>query len=236
MNGLGNDFLVFDARGAPVRPAPRRSRARDRERGRRLRPDDHPRARQFRRRRLHAHRQRRRRRGRGLRQRHALRRLAADARERARRAPRSRPMPGCWRAARRGGGRASGRHGRAALRLAGDPAGRGIPGHARHRAGDRADRRADAAFALGRQWAIRTRSSGSTTSRLRSRPHRADPREPSVFPGARQHLARPCDGAGRDHGAHLGARRRPDQGLRHGRLRRARLRGAHAAAPGGTPR
>ena len=43
-----------------------------------------------------------------------------------------------------------GRHGRAALRLAGHPARRGVPRHAHDRVADRADRRAAAAFALGR--------------------------------------------------------------------------------------
>ena len=42
------------------------------------------------------------------------------------------------------------RHGRAALRLAGHSAGRGIPRHPHDRAADRADRRAGAALAVGR--------------------------------------------------------------------------------------
>ena len=43
-----------------------------------------------------------------------------------------------------------GRHGRAAFRLAAHPARRGVPRHPHDRAADRADRRAGAAFAVGR--------------------------------------------------------------------------------------
>ena len=51
--------------------------------------------------------------------------------------------------------------------------------------------------------------------------HRADAREPSAVSRARQHLACARHLARRDHGADLGARRRPDARLRLGRLRRA---------------
>ena len=65
----------------------------------------------------------------------------------------------------------------------------------------------------------------------RPRPHRADPREPPDLPGARQHLARPCHGARRDHGEDLGARRRHHPGLRHRRLRRRGRGDAEGARP-----
>ena len=79
-------------------------------------------------------------------------------------------------------------------------------------------------------WAIRMRSSGSTIRRpmisakigplLENHP---------IFPGARQHHAR-RDAVARSHrDPHLGARRRPDQGLRLGGLRRRGRRGAARA-------
>ena len=85
----------------------------------------------------------------GLRQRHALRRPGAGRRDRPEdfhlRDRRRHPQ-------RRGTCRRLdlGRHGHAALRLAGHSAGRGIPRHPHDRAADRPDRRAGAAFALGR--------------------------------------------------------------------------------------
>jgi diaminopimelate epimerase len=62
----------------------------------------------------------------------------------------------------------------------------------------------------------------------RSRPLRAAAGKPPDLSGARQHLARAGDSGGRDHPANLGARGRADARLRHRRLRRARLRRAHA--------
>ena len=50
-----------------------------------------------------------------------------------------------------------------------------------------------------------------------------------IFPGARQHLARAGRVARAHRHPHLGARRRPDQGLRLGRLRGGGCRGAAQA-------
>ena len=81
--------------------------------------------------------------------------------------------------------------------------------------------------------AIRTRSSGSTTSWAYDLAAlRADAREPPDLPRARQYLARPCHGARRDHAAHLGARRRHHARLRHRRLRRARPAAARTRRTG----
>ena len=52
-----------------------------------------------------------------------------------------------------------------------------------------------------------------------------------MFPGARQHLARAGALARAHRHAHLGARRRPHQGLRLGRLRGGGRGGAAASAP-----
>ena len=243
MNGLGNDFLVVDARAAPVRPRREVIRAlADRASRRRLRPAHHHRARRRRRRRLHAHRQCRRRRGRGLRQRHALRRLAADGRERPRRAPRSRRSAGLLqRASRRAGDAARPR----------SSVDMGVP----HSAGatSRSPRssatRAPSSCRSGRSTrrscirprsptsATRTRSSGSTTS-TRYDLARFGPllENHPIFPERANISLAHVTAPRRDHAAHLGARRRPDPGLRHRRLRRAGRRRAHAGAPAATRR
>ena len=86
MHGLGNDFVVLDARRAPSRSTTRPRAIADRHPGvgcDQLIVIEPPRA--PRRRRLHAHPQRRWRRGRGVRQCRALRRIAVDARDRQRR-------------------------------------------------------------------------------------------------------------------------------------------------------
>ena len=48
-----------------------------------------------------------------------------------------------------------------------------------------------------------------------------------IFPERANISIAACDGARRDHPPHLGARRRPDPRLRHGRLRRRRQRRPH---------
>ena len=138
----------------------------------------------------------------------------------------------CWKGA---DGAVHRRHGQAALRLERDSAGGGIPRHARHRIADRADRQADPAFALGREHGQSARDLlGRRRERLRSRAIRAAAGKSSDLSRARQHLAR-ADRVARAHRhAHLGARRRPDQGLRLGGLRgRGRGRAAQAHRPQG---
>ena len=85
----------------------------------------------------------------GLRQRHALRRAGAGRRDRQK-AFTFETVAGILNAEEHADGHDLRRHGQAALRLAGHPAGRGIPRHPRDRTADRPDRRAGAAFALGR--------------------------------------------------------------------------------------
>ena len=108
---------------------------------------------------------------------------------------------------------------------------RAVPGHPRHRAADRPDRRPDPALALPPStWATRTRSSSSTTLRpidlerigplLENHP---------IFP-ERANISLAAGAGARSHrAAGLGARRRPDPGLRLGRLRGARRRRPQAA-------
>ncbi len=122
-----------------------------------------------------------------------------------------------------------GRHGRAALRLAGHSARRGIPRHPHDRIADRPDRRSGAAFAVG---GVDGQSARRLLGRprrlvLRTRPFRAAARKPPDFSRARQHHHRAGHLPRRDDHPHLGARRRPDQGLRLGRLRRRRQRRPH---------
>ena len=96
----------------------------------------------------------------------------------------------------------------------------------------RTDRRADPAFAVRRQHGQSARDLlGRRCDGLRSAPDRPAAGTPSALSRARQHLARrrACARPHRD--AHLGARRRPHQGLRLGGLRRGRRRRAAAHAP-----
>ena len=121
-----------------------------------------------------------------------------------------------------------GRHGRAAVRLAGHSAGRALPRHAHDRAADRPDRQADPAFALGGQ---RRQSACGVLGRRRATPSTSPAsarcwRTIRCFPSAptsRWPRVTSPDAITR---AHLGARRRPDQGLRQRRLRGDRVRGA----------
>ena len=98
------------------------------------------------------------------------------------------------------------------------------------RTADRTDRRAGAAHAVGGQHGQSARHLlGGRRRSLRSRPHRTAAGEPPDLPRARQHLARADRRSRAHHHPHLGARRRPDPGLRLGRLRR-RGRGGAARA------
>ena len=232
MNGLGNEFAVFDGRDAPGAARRRRRSARSAQ------PDaigfdqmitlerSHGR-----RRRLHAHPQPRRRRGRCLRQRHALRRLAGDGRER----PEDRHDRDQCRAACAPSTPASRRRSRstwASRASAGTrsrlPSRSAIPAPSNLQIGpiDAPILHSPSAVSMGNPHAIFW---VDDVEALRPRPLRADPREPPDLPGARQYLARPCHGARRDHGEDLGARRRAHQGLRHGRLRRRGRRDAQEA-------
>ncbi len=115
------------------------------------------------------------------------------------------------------------RHGPAALCLERDSAGGEVRGHPRHRIADRADRQSDPAFALRREHGQSARGVlGRRRERLRPRQDRAAARTSSDVSGARQHLAGARRFARAHRHAHLGARRRPDQGLRLGRLRGGR--------------
>ena len=113
------------------------------------------------------------------------------------------------------------RHGSAAFRVGGHSARRAVRGHAR--ASSCRSGRSTLRSCIrppSSTSAIRTRSSGSTTSRPTISAASAAAREPSAVSRARQHLAGAGHLAQRADAAHLGARRRPDQGLRHGGLRR----------------
>ena len=117
-----------------------------------------------------------------------------------------------------------------------------IRGHPRHRIADRADRQADPAFAVGGEHGQSACDLlGRRRERLRPRQDRAAARTSSDVSGARQYFARARRFARAHRHAHLGARRRPDQGLRLGRLRgggrggaaRRCNRKAIASLPGG---
>ncbi len=119
------------------------------------------------------------------------------------------------------------RYGPAAIALGRDSVGAGVRRYARYRTGNRSARRADPAFAVRCQHGQPARHLlGRRSVGLRSRQDRAAARTPSDVSRARQYyarrdaVARPC----RD--PHLGTRRRADQGLRLGGLRRRRRRGA----------
>ena len=145
--------------------------------------------------------------------------FARDRQGRARPSRRTAGMLNCWK-----GDDAAGldrRHGQAALRLERDSAGRGV--------------RATPARSSCRSARSTSRSCIRPRSVSMGNPHaifwvddvtaydldqvRPAARKPSDLSRARQHLARPGDVARAHHRAHLGARRRADQGLRLGRLR-----------------
>ncbi len=128
--------------------------------------------------------------------------------------------------ARAGGRHLHRRYGQAALRLAGDSAGRGIPRHPR-RSNCRSVRSMRRSCIRRRWsiWATRMRCSGSTILRLRS--SKSSGRCSSIIRSFRiaRNITLARDQVARSHRhAHLGARRRPDQGLRLGRLRDRPLR------------
>ena len=117
--------------------------------------------------------------------------------------------------------------GRPRLRWDEIPLGAGIRRHARDRTRNRTARRADPAFAVRRQHGQSARDLlGRRSGGLRSRQDRPAARAPSDVSRARQYHAR-RDAVARPHrDPHLGTRRRPDQGLRLGGLRRRGRRGA----------
>ena len=120
-----------------------------------------------------------------------------------------------------------GRHGRAAVCLARDPAGRGGRRHPRDRPADRTRRQADPARAVGRE------HGQPACHFLGRRRQRLRPGEARAAAGARSDLSRAGEyfvgagGVARAHRvAHLGARRRSHPGVRIGRLRGGGRRGA----------
>ncbi len=122
-----------------------------------------------------------------------------------------------------------GRHGQAAVCLERDSAGGEVRGYPRDRTADRPDRQADPAFAVGGEHGQPACDLlGRRRPCLRPRQDRAAARKPSDVSRARQYLGRPGEVARAHRGAHLGARRRPDPGLRLGGLR-GRGRGGTAA-------
>ena len=124
------------------------------------------------------------------------------------------------------------RHGQAALCLGRDPARRAVR-QTRPASSCRSDPSMRRCCTRHRSStsAIRTPSSGSTTSMPTIWPLRAAAREPSDLSRAGQYLAGPGHVPQRPAAAHLGAGRRANQGLRHGRLCRRRCCGAQRASP-----
>ena len=193
MNGLGNEIVVVDMRRDAGAISAGRGARRGAARRRAVRSAHGAlSAAHARHRRLRAHLQQRRLRGGRLRQRHALHRRRCCSRRPARTALTFETKAGllnAWKG--EAPARLHRRHGRAALRLERDSAGRGVPRHPRDRAADRADRQADPAFALGGQHGQSARDLlGRRRRRLRPRQDRAAARKPSDLSRARQHLAR----------------------------------------------
>ena len=230
MNGLGNDFVVLDARARALAPrAGGGARHRRPQRGHRLRSAHRARA-VAPGRCVHAHLERRWRRGRSLRQCRALRGGARRGRKR----------------------RARGQHrdGERGARLrpstatAASPstwARRASPG-TRFRWPSRSTTRGASSCRSGRstrrccirrRWsmsAIRIACSSSRTSRRTISPRFGPMLEHHpLFPERANISLVQVLGAAGDQGAHLGARRRADAGLRHGGLRRRRGGGAPRA-------
>ena len=236
MHGLGNDFVVLDARRRadlaphPGRAPPRSPTATPASAATRSSSSNPWRTPVPRRRRLHAHPQPRRLGGRRLRQRHPLRRAARGRRDRppARHRPHDQRRP-----ARRGpaGRTLARRHGAGPPRLAGGAAGArdGHPAPA-HLAAARSATRPPA------PWATRTPPSSSpTSSRVRLDTFGPSLERDPLFPeraniGFAQVLA-----PDRLRLLRVGTRRRPDARLRLRRLRRAGERPPPRPAPAAAP-